>query len=86
MRIPPDPQCNDRGYQATVVIKSKTDQKEVTRFVSDQDGNFTVKLPPGEYILDPQSPNVMPRGIPQDVKEESGKYIEIVIQFDSGIR
>jgi hypothetical protein len=35
-----------------LIILGKAGQKEVARFTADQDGNYRVELPPGDYLLD----------------------------------
>jgi hypothetical protein len=35
-----------------LVILSKAGQKEVARVTPDQEGNYRVSLPPGDYVLD----------------------------------
>ena len=78
-------QCKDKPHQANVIVKD-SQGKEITRFSSDANGEFKVALKPGTYHLDPQSPNMLPRGKPQDVVVEDGKYTDILISYDSGIR
>jgi hypothetical protein len=85
-RIPPDPACAPKGYQATVIVKSNDGQKEISRFTSQADGSFSVNLPPGTYLLVPISTAVYPRGLEQTVIVEKNKYTDVTISFDSGIR
>ncbi len=85
-RNPPDPNCADRPYQATVIVKTADGQKELTRFTSDANGKFKVSLSPGAYLLVPISSNVYPRGESQAVMVAANKFTEITISFDSGIR
>lgn len=85
-RIPPDPACADKAYEATVIVKSADGQKEVTRFTSSASGSFKVDLPPGNYLLVPVSPNVYPRAGSQPVSVSKNLYTHIDISYDSGIR
>lgn len=84
-RIPPDPNCADRPYQATVSVQI-IDGQEIMRFTTGTDGNFKVNLAPGNYLLVPVSAKIYPRGITQTVVVEKDKFTEVTISFDSGIR
>lgn len=86
MRQPPDPACDDKPYQATVIVKTQNGQQEITRFTSQTDGTFSLSLNPGTYLLVPQSANVYPRGIAQVVTVEKNKFTTIIISYDTGIR
>ena len=85
-RVPPDPNCADKPYQATVVVKTADEQKELTSFSSDQDGRFKVKLIPGTYILVPVSNNTHPQASSQKVIVKANNFTQVTISFDSGIR
>ena len=41
-RIPPDLNCADRPFQATVIVKTADEQKEISRFSSGKYGKFKV--------------------------------------------
>ncbi|HYV33359.1 MAG TPA: hypothetical protein VE973_00725 [Candidatus Limnocylindria bacterium] len=85
-RIPPDPACAPKGYQATVIVKTPDGKKEIKRFTSGSDGSFKVSLAPGTYLLSPINSGVYPRGADQTVVVEKNKYTQVTIEFDSGIR
>jgi hypothetical protein len=85
-RIPPDPNCADKPYQATVSVKTTDGTKEIARFTSDEQGNFSVDLPPGVYLLVPESGKIYPRASQQEVTVTAHGFTEITIGFDSGIR
>lgn len=76
-----------KPYKATVIVKNKTTGKEVTRFTSDTNGNFSVKLDPGIYILEPvNKPNdIYPVGKPQEVKVTQGKMTDVTIIYETGM-
>lgn len=70
-----------------LVILSKAGQKEVARVTPDQEGNYRVSLPPGDYILDVQgrgSSNV--RAEPQPFTVVSGQTVRVDMEVASGIR
>jgi peptidoglycan/xylan/chitin deacetylase (PgdA/CDA1 family) len=71
----------DQPYQATG--SSSTDG---CRETTDENGRFRIPLAPGEYILHPESPNVMPFASDQSFIVEVGIYTEIIVNYDSGIR
>jgi hypothetical protein len=80
--------CPDEPIEATVDVLSATGDR-VTTFTTGDDGRFELKLPPGEYSLDPQPPDPdspFPAGVQQTVTVEPGRYTEIIIQYDTGIR
>lgn len=85
-RNPPDPNCADKPYQATVIVKTSDAAKEVTRFSSKEDGTFKLRLAPGNYLLVPVSGQVLPRGSEQEVVVEKDKFTQVIISYDSGIR
>lgn len=75
-----------KPYKATVIVKNKNG-KEITRFTSDVRGNFSVKLDPGIYILEPvNKPNdIYPVGKPQEVKVTDGKMTDVTIIYETGM-
>lgn len=79
--------CEDKPYQATVIVKTEDEFREVTLFSSDRRGEFRVGLRPGTYRLEP-----LPRGFTypspdtQIVKVEPGKFANVKILYDTGIR
>ncbi len=85
-KIPPDPNCADKPYQATINVKSADGTKQISSFTSGTDGKFSADLSPGTYLLAPASTNKYPRGVEQAVTVQSNKYTQITITFDSGIR
>ena len=84
-RLPPDPECADRGFEANINVSSKVG-KLVKSFSSNTGGTFIVELDPGTYVLSNAGKAVMPTFAPMEVVVVSSKYTEIGLQFDSGIR
>ncbi len=76
------------AYEAIVVIKDAVTGKEIAQVQSGPDGRFRVALEPGEYLLEPQSPNpgAPPFAEPQTVEVEAGQFTDVEIYYDSGIR
>jgi hypothetical protein len=84
-RIPPDPQCADKTYQASLRIKNQVG-KIVLSTKTNADGTFKFDLPAGQYTIENASTAVMPTLSPVEVVVDTNKYTEINLQFDSGIR
>ena len=78
-------ECPDQPYQATLTVKS-LDGLQIAQFQTDAQGRFRVSLVPGEYILHPESPNGLPFAGDQSFIVETGRYTQITIHYDSGIR
>ena len=77
--------CADKPYQATLTVNSPNGRK-IAQVQTDEEGRFKIPLAPGEYILHPESPNVMPFAGEQTFIVETGKFTQIVVNYDSGIR
>ena len=77
--------CPDQPYQATMTITT-TSGRKVTRFETDENGRFRVPLAPGEYILHPESPGVMPFAAEVPFTVKAGEFTQLVVSYDSGIR
>lgn len=78
-------ECADRPYQATLIVNN-SNGREIVKVQTDEQGRFKIPLEPGEYILQPESPNVMPYAAEQVFVVEAGKFTQVNITYDSGIR
>ena len=78
-------ECPDQPYQATLTVMNR-DGVQVTQFQTDDQGRFSVPLVPGEYVLHPESPNGIPFAGDQSFMVETGRFTQITIHYDSGIR
>jgi hypothetical protein len=78
-------ECPDKPYQATITINN-SDNRMVAQVQTDAEGQFKIALEPGEYILHPESPNVMPYATEQTFVVEAGKFTQVTVNYDSGIR
>lgn len=58
----------------------------VTRTTSGADGRFEVTLPPGEYVVTPEGGDPYPIAQPVPVSVGAGVYVEIQVNYDTGIR
>lgn len=79
--------CPDQPYQAELSVLTLGGRR-VLSFETDEMGRFEVKLPPGDYILHPESPEgqFLPYAsdVPFTVHPE--EYTIVNVYFDSGIR
>ena len=78
-------ECPDQPYQATLTVNSPTGER-IVQVQTEADGTFKIPLPPGEYILHPESPNAMPFAQEQPFTVEAGRFTPLIVQYDSGIR
>ena len=80
--------CPDQPYQATIAVWNADRTEEVRTFETDSEGRFHVPLTPGEYYIDPQPPDTggPPTPIPQTVTVPAGRFVQVTVQYDSGIR
>jgi len=60
--------------------------KAVTTVETDSNGDFRLSLPPGKYVLRPQTSGPYPRASEQTVIVPSNGFVQIQVIFDSGIR
>jgi hypothetical protein len=50
-RIVPDPKCADRPYRGRLAVDSAPGEVEVATFTPSQRGEFSVAVPPGQYVI-----------------------------------
>ena len=78
-------ECPDQPYQATLTVTSLEGGK-IVQVQTDEAGRFKIPLAPGQYLLHPESPNVMPFAVEQTLIVEAGKFTQVSVMYDSGIR
>ena len=80
-------ECPDQPYLATITVNSPEGRK-IVQFQTDVDGNFTIPLAPGEYILIPETPKGKPYPFAdqQSFVVLTGEYTRLIVLYDSGIR
>ena len=76
---------NQRAYQARITVLDPTG-REVAVVDSDAEGKFRIALPPGTYVLRPESPGLYPRASEQRVEVGPNSVSRVEIVYDSGIR
>lgn len=72
-------------FSAQLVILD-ADNGVAARVTSDADGRFEVTLPPGEYVITPLGGDPFPMAQPLAVTVLAGEYVEVEINYDTGIR
>lgn len=77
--------CPDRPYQTTVVALDASGN-EVARTASGPDGAFELELEPRSYVLTELVPGVFPRPSRTPVAVQAGRYTQVTLRLDSGIR
>jgi hypothetical protein len=81
------PKPDPAPFETTLVVVTAEEGREVARLKTGSDGRFRVALPPGQYIVKPVQQNARwPRGGEQEVTVRAGKFSQVTITFDSGIR
>ena len=86
VQFPPDGACDDKPYETTIDIYNSAGSRMAVA-TSESDGTFEVSLPPGTYTLKPNMPQGrMPSAGEQTVTVPATGYVEVTVQYDSGIR
>ena len=78
-------ECSDQPYQAVLTVNSPNGER-IVQVQTEADGTFHIPLPPGEYVLHPESPNVMPFAPDQSFTVPGAEFIHMIVNYDSGIR
>lgn len=81
-------QSDTAPFQTTLVILRASDGTEVTRVETGSDGRFRVVVPPGTYLVGPLrgTGRRLPRAGEEAVTVVSGRFAQVTINFDSGMR
>ena len=68
-------------------LRSKDGKKEIARITADENGNYRLELPPGDYVLDVQgrAPGHV-RAKPQPFTVVSNETVRVDMNIDTGIR
>jgi len=77
-------ECPDQPYQATLTVNNPKGER-IVQIQTEEDGQFKISLPPGEYILHPESGR-LPSADEQTVIVEPGVFTQVIVNYDSGIR
>lgn len=80
-----DLNCHDKPYQSKISVIDSSGQL-VTRFDTDEQGNFKISLLPGTYTLQPDQGEPFPVASDLSVVVIENQYTPVSIQYDTGIR
>ena len=80
-----DQPCPDQPYAATLTVLNQAGKK-VSQIQADVNGFYQLVLPPGDYIIHPESPSVMPHAQDQTFTVITGQFTKLDVVYDSGIR
>src|SRR5438093_13144337 len=71
-----------------LIILSQDGKKEIARVTADENGNYRIALPPGDYILDVQGrlPKGHLRAKPQPFRVTSNQTVRVDMDIDTGVR
>jgi hypothetical protein len=78
-------ECPDGPYPATLTVVNPSGI-QIAQVRADDEGHFRIPLVPGEYILHPESPDGVASAGDQAFVVETGRYTQLTITYDSGIR
>ena len=79
-------QIDSKPYSATIDIRTIPEGELIATVISDEQGKFRVALEPGTYLVEPQSNGQLPFAETQEVAVSEGRFVEVKIDYDSGIR
>ena len=87
-RIPPDPNCADKPYQAFVraLASNSPDNAPFATTETDKNGAYKLMLPSGDYVLSAVSGKVFPRCTAVNITVKPDLASEIDLYCDTGIR
>ena len=84
---PPEPGCEDRPYRAHLEVATAEGGRTVKEFESQADGTFRVAVAPGAYLIrSPSDSSAPPSCASEGFVVAEGRYTEVAVQCDSGIR
>lgn len=83
--VQPGQECPDGAYQATLTVNNSSGV-QIAQVKADEQGHFKIPLVPGNYILHPESPDGIAVAGDQAFTVETGRYTQITVHYDSGIR
>ena len=70
-----------------LIIVSRDGKKEIARVTADENGNYRVALPPGDYVLDVQDRRRRHfRAAPQPFTLASNQTVHVDVNIDTGVR
>jgi hypothetical protein len=77
--------ANYEPYQATITVFDTAGHR-IAAVQSDAEGRFQLRVPPGTYLVRPESPGMYPRASEQRVQVRPNDMTQVQIVYDSGKR
>ena len=78
--------CPDAPFEASLTLVDPVTGATVASGRSDASGRFRLDAPPGTYRLVPESFGALPYASEMDVTVPASGYVQVAVQYDSGIR
>lgn len=78
--------CPDAPFEASLALIDAVTGAVAASGRSDASGYFRIDAPPGTYRLVPQAFDPLPRSSEQDVTVPASGFVQVAVQYDSGIR
>jgi hypothetical protein len=70
-----------------LIVLSSDSKNEIARITADENGNYRVALPPGDYLLDVQDRRRRHvRATPQPFAVASNQIVHVDMNIDAGVR
>lgn len=85
-RQPPDPECEDQPVAGAVLLVKDDRGREVAVVESNDEGRFQLRLEAGRYTLEPQPYEGLLGTAPPQEFVVSDAVIELLVEYDTGIR
>jgi hypothetical protein len=87
MKNPPDEECADKPYAASLQLMAADGLNVIKEFGSDENGNFYIEVPPGEYVIKSAGETQLPYCSSQgNIDVQAGQTADAAVFCDTGIR
>ncbi len=83
-----DSPCPDQPYQARLDIMDSRQSRTIVSIATDDQGQFRLSLPAGDFVLVPvsPSPSAPPQAQPVPFHLDPDEWLTLEVVYDSGIR
>lgn len=88
-RFPPEPKCHptEETYKAwQTAIWTPNKKSKISEITPDANGNYTLELPAGNYIVDFEKQHLFRGNLPANITIKQNKTTIFNIYIDTGIR
>ena len=84
---PPSKMTSANYVDYPLVVLSRDKQREVAHVTADDNGNYRISLPPGDYVLDVQDRRRQHvRATPQPFTIVANQTVRVDMAIDTGVR